>query len=177
MEMFKMFETLGIFPIVIFIFMFGITGFILSRVVKAWRGYQYNSMQPQQTAPARVVDKRTAFRASTTAHHHGAGGTHGRTYYFVTFEFQNGDRKEFSVTANGYGLLTAADSGDITYQGNWLLQFARQDESGRYVIENKPQRGTFWGLIFISLFLVVFIIMVLFIFSRFLEFDRFIFGG
>ena len=173
----EMLGTFGIFAIVIFIFMLGITGFFISRVVKAWRGYLYNSTQPEQTASGRVMDKRTAFRASTTAHHHGAGGTHVRTYYFVTFEFQNGDRKEFSVNTDGYALLAVGDSGELTYQGNWLLRFTRQDERGRYVIENKPQRGAFWGLVFISLFLVFFIIVAVFIFSNFLQFPIFGFGG
>ena len=166
-----------IFPIVIFIVMFAVTAFIVSRVVKAWRGYLHNSIQLQQTAPARVVDKRTAFSPSTSAHPHGAGGTRVRTYYFVTFEFQNGERKEFSVNTDGYGLFTGGDSGEIAYQGNWLLRFTRQDESRRHVIENSPQRRSFWGLVVTSLFLVFFIIFAIFVFSQFQQFNRFGPGG
>lgn len=170
-------EMFEILPIVIFIFMLGITGFLVIQVLKSWRGYLYNSTQPEQTASGRVMDKRTAFRASTTVHPHGTGGTRVRTYYFVTFEFPNGDRKEFSVNANGYGLLAVGDSGELAYQGNWLLRFTRQDEKGRHVIENSPQRGALWGLVFTSLFMVVFITIALFIFSKFLEFQRFVPGG
>ena len=106
-----------IFPIVIFIGMFAVTGFIVSHVVKAWRGYLHNSIQPQQTAPARVVDKRTAFSASTSAHPHGAGGTRVRTYYFVTFEFQTGNVRNSQSTLIGMGSTQVEIAGRLPIRG------------------------------------------------------------
>ena len=124
-----------------------------SLVPKAWQGYPFNTIQPQQTVTGRVIYKRTkAFDKETL--------THSPTDYFVTLQL-HGARKEFSVDADAYGQLTVGDSGSITYQGNWLLQFARHSRRGWEVIQSQPQKGPVWRLVFISLVVVVFIALMM----------------
>ena len=118
-----------------------------SLVPKAWQGYPFNTIQPQQTVTGRVIYKRTT-------------ATHSPTDYFVTLQL-HGARKEFSVDADAYGQLTVGDSGSITYQGNWLLQFARHSRRGWEVIQSQPQKGPVWRLVFISLVVVVFIALMM----------------
>lgn len=83
-----------------------------------------NVQQPLLTRRARVVAKR--MRHSTHHHHHGDhhhSSVH--TAYFVTFEFDDGSREEFSVRGDQYGLLAEGDIGTLQSQGTWFKGFDR----------------------------------------------------
>ncbi|MCS3917083.1 hypothetical protein M2349_002224 [Caldanaerobacter subterraneus subsp. tengcongensis MB4] len=45
--------------------------------------------------------------------------------YFITFEFETGDRQEFMVGADTYGYLVEGDVGKLTFQGKKFLSFER----------------------------------------------------
>lgn len=45
--------------------------------------------------------------------------------YFVTFEFESGDRVEMPVDGSEYGLLVEGDTGKLTFQGTRYLGFSR----------------------------------------------------
>ena len=45
--------------------------------------------------------------------------------YFVTFEFESGDRVEMPVDGSEYGLLVEGDTGKLTFQGTRYLGFQR----------------------------------------------------
>lgn len=47
------------------------------------------------------------------------------TWYFITFECENGERKEFRVGGRTYGLLVEGDCGNLNFQGTKYLGFER----------------------------------------------------
>ena len=51
--------------------------------------------------------------------------TRGYTRYFVTFEFESGDRLELMVDGSEYGLLAEGDCGMLSFQGTRYLGFVR----------------------------------------------------
>ena len=157
-----------IIPIVVFSVMFAITGMIGSSIMKTWRGYWHNLKRSRETTSARVVDKRHAVKISRSVRS-AVGGNHRHVYYYVTFEFRNGHRREFIVDADKYSVLMAGDKGDLVYQGAWFLSFTR----GRQTIASAPQKGALVGLLLISAFMLFFIVFAVFMFSKFLEFRRF----
>lgn len=69
---------------------------------------------PQLTVPARVATKRTD-----------VWGDHAHTSYYATFEFESGDRTEFSLTGEQFGMLAEGDSGRLTFKGPQFLSFER----------------------------------------------------
>ena len=78
------------------------------------------------TAEAKVVSKRMP--VAVLAHLHGNDDMmHSYNYskYFVTFEFESGDRVEMPVDGSEYGLLVEGDTGKLTFQGTRYLGFSR----------------------------------------------------
>ena len=55
----------------------------------------------------------------------GIHGYHTYTSYYVTFQFDSGDRLEFSVEGTEYGMLAEGDRGKLTFQGTRYLGFER----------------------------------------------------
>ena len=47
------------------------------------------------------------------------------THYYATFEVESGDRMEFELRGNEYGLLAEGDLGKLTFQGTRYLSFER----------------------------------------------------
>ncbi|MDI9540875.1 MAG: DUF2500 domain-containing protein [Bacillota bacterium] len=83
---------------------------------------------PVLRAKATVVAKRVEVSTSSNIHHHGTGNIHHNhistsTSYYVTFELDSGERKEFSVYGDEYGLLVEKDYGYLTYQGSRFKGF------------------------------------------------------
>lgn len=119
------------FMSVFFILFFLVFGVILVLfIVTAVRGisqWNKNNRSPRLTVPATVVSKRTD--VSTSTHHHGTGaGMHAShsTWYYATFEFESGDRMEFALSGEEYGLLAEGDRGRLTFQGTRFLAFERE---------------------------------------------------
>ncbi|MFD2445668.1 DUF2500 domain-containing protein [Bacillus sp. CGMCC 1.16607] len=117
--MFSFFQT--IFPF-FFIFVFGMILFQLFRGVKQWN---YNNHQPVLTVNSKVVSKRThvsrhSHNNNNHIHHHSS------TSYYLTFEFESGDRLEFMVKDHDYGQIVEGDYGHLTFQGTRYLSFERQ---------------------------------------------------
>lgn len=52
-------------------------------------------------------------------------GDNASTTYFVTFEFPDGQREEFMVRGDEYGLLAEGDTGVLQSQGSWYKGFER----------------------------------------------------
>ena len=114
------------FPIV-FIVVFGI---IIVSAVQGIGTWHKNNNSPRLTVPTVIVAK----RESVTQHQHpnagDASGAHGfhtttSTAYYVTFEFESGDRMEFHVSGSEYGMLAEGDAGRLTFQGTRYLSFER----------------------------------------------------
>ncbi|RKN82225.1 DUF2500 domain-containing protein [Paenibacillus ginsengarvi] len=118
----------GIFSAVpiIFLLVFAIVIFGLIRNVKR---YYNNASAPRESVFARVVAKRMEVRNHTT-HHHNANGVmqpvhSSRTYYYITLEFDGGERKEYLDTKNLFGLVVEGDQGYAAVQGEWIVAFER----------------------------------------------------
>nr|WP_204501215.1 DUF2500 domain-containing protein [Aquibacillus albus] len=113
-----------IVPIIIMIVFVVVIGTIIFNVIKGIGQWNQNNQSPQLTVPAVVKSKRT--HVSRRSHGHGNHVHHGsRTDYYVTFEFESGDRSEFKVSGQEYGQIAEADLGMLTFQGTRYLGFSR----------------------------------------------------
>lgn len=101
-----------------------IIGLILFMIVKGITEWRANEQSPKLTVPAIVVTKRT----NTSHHHHGSDHMHSSssTTYYVTFQFDSGDRTEFTLSGSEFGLLAEQDTGLLTFQGTRYLGFERK---------------------------------------------------
>lgn len=122
------FDGFNIMFIIVFVFILGTILFVVAKGMTQWNK---NNHSPRLTVDAKVVSK----RIDVTHHHRAAAGNstgaHGfhhssSTWNYVTFQFESGDRMEFSVRGCDYGLLTEGDQGRLTFQGTRFLGFERQ---------------------------------------------------
>ena len=93
---------------------------ILVKIIGQWHN---NNQSPRLTVPAVVVAKR-----GHTTHHHDAGNihnSHSSTTYYITFQFESGDRLELHVPSSQFGYLVEGDRGNLTFQGTRFLGFER----------------------------------------------------
>ena len=126
---FSSFENM--FTIVLVIVVIGFIVVIGSFIVMAVRGmaqWNRNNQSPRLTVDAELVSRRTEV---STFHHGGHNGTDmchisSSTTYYVTFQVDSGDRMEFSVSGQEYGLLAEGDRGKLTFQGTRYLGFERE---------------------------------------------------
>lgn len=91
-----------------------IVGIIVISLINELRKSIHNNSQPVLKVEAKIVSKRTKARGQNT-----------RTYYYVTFEFESGDRKEIKMKGNEFGMLVEGDKGNLTFQGDKYLGFVR----------------------------------------------------
>jgi hypothetical protein len=122
-----MFQIVPIFIGIIFII---VIGGILFSVFKGIGQWHKNEQSPKLSVPAIVKSKRTDVSRRSNIHHHQQDNHHHHTSsthtrYFVTFEFESGDRSEFHVSGKEYGLLSEYDSGMFSFQGTRYLEFKR----------------------------------------------------
>lgn len=75
-----------------------------------------NRVSPLLSRNVRVVAKRQHVSGSQYA---------TGTRYYVTFEFTDGSREEFSVTGGVYGQIAEGDRGTLHSQGTWYKGFDR----------------------------------------------------
>ena len=85
------------------------------RLIKLCSEFFYNNSQRIEKRQASIIEKRM--------HVYGENGA--GTEYFITFEFENKERKEFKVKDNIYGLTAKGDSGILEYQGRRFNSFER----------------------------------------------------
>ncbi|MBS4174366.1 DUF2500 domain-containing protein [Bacillus sp. FJAT-49736] len=117
-------ETLGehffnVFPYIfgfIFILVLGIFIIAIFGGISQWRK---NNKSPRISVPAIVKTKR-----SSVSHHDDSSSTS----YYVTFEYESGDRSEFHVRSSDYSQLAEGDTGILTFQGTRFLGFERKYE-------------------------------------------------
>jgi hypothetical protein len=91
--------------------------------------YLKNAAAPRETVYARVVAKRMDVRLYR--HHHPTGEhmhmtNSSRTHYFITLEFENGERREYLDAKGLYGLVVEGDEGYAAVQGDWIVAFERR---------------------------------------------------
>ncbi len=96
-----------IIPIV-FMIMFGMVVFVMIKAIGSQNKYR---KEPQLTSFAKCVNKRSYVRSNFT-------------YYYATFEFSSGDRKELRVPQNQAGFVIEGDEGNLTFQGDMFIEFS-----------------------------------------------------
>ncbi|OWA33686.1 hypothetical protein B9G55_20305 [Saccharibacillus sp. O16] len=102
-----------VFVGIILLFIVGIG----STVVKARRENRNNEAAGLTTMPARVFGKREEMR--------GGGEFRVRTIYYLAFELDGGERKEFEVPGELYGLMAEGDRGTLRFMGTKFKGFER----------------------------------------------------
>lgn len=111
---FKLFSLVWVVFPIFFVIIFGIIVFsLVSSLVKKTS----NLKEPVLTVAAKLVSKRTDIPRNSN-------GSRGSLYY-VTFEVESGDRMEFRVTGEQYGMMVEEDLGKLTFQGTQYLDFQR----------------------------------------------------
>ncbi|OWR27120.1 hypothetical protein CDO73_22985 [Saccharibacillus sp. O23] len=98
-----------IFAVVIFV--------IVWAIVKSAREKRNNEAAGHSATAARVFGKREEMR--------GGGETRIRTTYYLTFELEGGERKEFEVPSELYGLTAEGDTGTLRFMGTKFEGFDR----------------------------------------------------
>ena len=116
------FEMFSIMFTLVFVLVFGIFIVTAIRGIGQWNK---NNNSPRLTVPAVVVSKRT----DVSHHHHGGVNEHHHhhtsTSCYITFQVDSGDRMEFHVTGQEYGMLIEGDQGMLSFQGTRYLGFER----------------------------------------------------
>lgn len=112
-----------IVPILVTIIFIIVIAFFIVVFVKGIGEWNKNNHSPRLTVDATVVGKRTDVHHSS---HNDHSGCHTSTTYYVTFQVESGDRMEFHVTGEEYGLLVEGDYGDLSFQGTRYLGFIRK---------------------------------------------------
>ena len=121
---FGLMETL--FPLLFLVVFIFIISTIVGALVTRAKQERKNDASPRVTANAKVVSKR--MQVGENRHRHANDDMmHSYHYskYFVTFEFESGDRAELPVDGSEYGLLVEGDTGKLTFQGTRYLGFQR----------------------------------------------------
>lgn len=99
----------------IIVIIIGVFVFIVGRGLLTW---SRNNAADRLTRPALIVAKRTKVWG-------GSGQSSASTSYYMTFEFEDGERLELGLNGNEFGLLVEGDHGTLTYQGTRFIGFTR----------------------------------------------------
>ena len=116
--------SVAVFALIAIAFTVIVVGFV-SAIYRAISRKLQNDKQPILVIPAKIISKRTHISSSvhnefdTSSHHHTS------TDYYIGFESASGERREFLVSGQEYGLLTESDSGKLKFQGTRYLGFER----------------------------------------------------
>lgn len=116
-----------IFPILFFIVFLTIIITIIMQLVGKGKEYRRNNKSPILNVEAEVIAK----RFDTRRHRHNSTENNMmNTYssynlYYITFQVESGDRMEFEVNGQEYGMLIEHDKGKLKFQGTRYLGFER----------------------------------------------------
>jgi hypothetical protein len=116
-----MFNMVPVIVTVGFIIVFGLVLFNIFKGIKTWN---YNNNQPVLAVQSKVVSKRIKMSESINHNDNMVSHSHTTSYY-ITFEVESGDRMEFRVNGNEYGLIAEGDRGKLTFQGTRYKDFLR----------------------------------------------------
>ncbi len=120
------FTVMPILVTIIFIVVIAVFVVVFVKGISQWNK---NNHSPRLTVDATVVAKRTNISHSSGSCNHSTGmhtSGHTSTSYYVTFQVESGDRMEFHVNGEEYGLLVEGDYGDLSFQGTRYLGFVRK---------------------------------------------------
>lgn len=118
----------GVFSLMfsfVFILVFVTAIVTIIRIISTWNK---NNKAPRLTVDAVVTSKREEV---THRHHHSGVNnemlyTTSSTSYYVTFQFESGDRLELLVQGYDYSMIAEGDRGKLSFQGTRFLGFERE---------------------------------------------------
>lgn len=117
----------NIVPIMIAITAIIVFSLVIVNIIKGIKTWNYNNAQPVLKVIAKVVSKRieVSHNSSHTGGNMNQVNNYDYTTYYVTFEVESGDRMEFKLKGDEYGLLVEGDKGNLNFQGSRYLGFNR----------------------------------------------------
>ncbi len=121
--LFSLMET--IFPVLFFLIGTLVIGTFIVVLVKGIGQWGKNNASPVLTVEAQVVAKRVNVRDNDHTDSNGMSHRSSSTTYYVTFQVESGDRMEFHVSGDEYGMLAEDDKGRLTFQGTRYQGFVR----------------------------------------------------
>ncbi|OAB42443.1 DUF2500 domain-containing protein [Paenibacillus glacialis] len=136
-DSFWMFDFVGT---VIPIFIVVIIGILLLSAGKGILQWNNNNKQPQITVGSCIVSKRNEVKQHHN-HQNDQISSYTRTSYYITFEIDSGDRIEFVVNGEEYGLCAEGDMGQLTFQGTRYMGFHRNLRFTAQVDGRSERRG------------------------------------
>lgn len=98
-----------------------IIGVIVVMALRSFTTWANNNRQPVVAAHATVVAKRSQLRGGSGR----AGEVSSMTSYYVTFQFESGDRLELPVPVSEFGYMVEGDRGTLSFQGTRYHAFTR----------------------------------------------------
>ena len=101
---------------------FVVFGIVFFRIISTWRK---NERSPRLTVAATVVAKRGHTSRDSYCRTCEVQPSQVSTSYYVTFQFDSGDRLELHVPSHEYGYLIEGDRGMLTFQGTRFRGFQR----------------------------------------------------
>ena len=107
-----------LFP-AMFLLVFAIVALTILRELLQWNKNNH--------APKLIVDAQVVSRRTNVSRRRGANDVANRTSttYYVTFQFESGDRLELHIPHSQFGYLVEGDRGKLTFQGTRFLGFER----------------------------------------------------
>jgi len=114
--------------------------FVIVVVMMIFNGAKYvkNATSTRESTFVKIVSKRMDVRHHSNMNEPNSFNSFSssHTYYYITLEFKNGERKEYLDVKNLYGLIAEGDEGYAAIQGDWIVAFERsipqQQRSSRY---------------------------------------------
>ena len=97
-------------PIIVFVGFIFVFGTIIHRGMSVAK----DKRKPIIPVHAKVLTKCTQ-----------VNGDHAYTYYYATFELENGERIEFAIPSHQIGYIIEGDTGTLSFQGNLFVKFER----------------------------------------------------
>lgn len=105
------------------VFFVVVLGIVLLSAGKGILQWNRNNQQPMLTVDSRLVSKRSEMKH--TYHQEDVASSRSRTFYYMTFEVESGDRLEFAVSGSEFGVCAEGDEGRLSFQGTRYLKFER----------------------------------------------------
>ena len=117
-----------VFPIMVIAVIAGVI-FTFAKGMQEWND---NNKSPLLIVSAKVVGK----RQNTVQHNQpnvgDMSGAHGYTVimdttYYVSFEIESGDRREFIVDGSKYNILSEENEGKLSFKGTKFISFESKE--------------------------------------------------
>ncbi|ACX64736.1 DUF2500 domain-containing protein [Paenibacillus sp. FSL H8-0457] len=129
-----MFDFFGSVMPVFFIVVIGI---ILLSAGKGILQWSQNNRQPLLSVDSKIVSKRTEVKHTQQTDDTMSSRT--RTTYYLTFEVESGDRMEFAVNGEEFGMCAEGDEGLLRFQGTRYYGFVRHPRAHLHVVRGYEQ--------------------------------------